>query len=110
MHTSLVIFTSVFIKHYFLVLQIAGDPKFREDFEFIKVDIQKPGVMPLVRSFGVRGIPTIAVFDHDGELLAYFGGSFRKMNAVKANLVVIAANIGSSFMTDPNGFVIPKPE
>lgn len=90
--------------------KVASNEDFRKSFVFAKADIQVPGIIGYIRSQGVKGIPTIMVFDSNGELLATFGASFKKMNMVKANLVVIAANPGSEFRTDPNGFVIPKPE
>lgn len=95
---------------YPALCKVADAPNFRESFVFAKADIQKPGVMAFVRSLGVKGIPTIIVFDAKGEKLASFSASFRKMNVVKANLVVIAANSTSQFIIDPNGYVIPKPE
>lgn len=42
-----------------------------------------------------------------GEKIITFGATFRKMNAIRANLVVIAAHRESSFTIDPNGFVTP---
>ncbi|GMH46167.1 hypothetical protein BSKO_14135 [Bryopsis sp. KO-2023] len=95
---------------YPALCKIASNEDHRKNFLFAKADIQVPGVIGFIRSHGVKGIPTIMVFDPTGELLATFGASFRKINMVKANLVVMAANAGSKFRVDPNGFVIPKPE
>lgn len=49
------------------------------------------------------------IFAPGGEKLVSFGASFRKINAIKANLVVMAANKGAQFAVDPNGYVIPLP-
>lgn len=95
---------------YPALCKIAANEDFRKSFLFAKADIQVPGVIGFIRSHGVKGIPTIMVFDTNGDLLATFGASFKRMNMVKANLVVMAANAGSSFRVDPNGFVIPKPD
>lgn len=68
------------------------------------------GIKNFAQRNGITGIPTAMVCAPGGEKLITFGASFRKMNAVKANLVVMAANRGADFMIDPNGFVVPQPE
>ena len=50
------------------------------------------------------------VYESGGQKVISFGASFRKMNAVKANLLVLAANRGEEFVIDPNGFVMPRLE
>lgn len=95
---------------YPALCKIAGSLDYTKDFHFVKANVQKRDIASYIRSLGVKGIPTIAVFSSNGEKLAHFGASFKKMNMVKANLTVMKANKGSAFMTDSNGLVIPRPE
>lgn len=90
--------------------RIAGNPDYQKDFLFVKCCVTDEGIKSYVKSQGITGIPTAMVCAPGGRVLATFGASFRKINAVKANLVVMAANKDSDFVIDPNGFVIPKPE
>lgn len=95
---------------YPALCKVAANPKFTKDFLFVKADVQKKEIASYIRTLGVKGIPTVVVFAPGGEKLAHFGASFRKITLVKANLTVIGANKGRSFVTDSEGYVFPKPE
>lgn len=95
---------------YPAICRVAANPEFQKNFKFVKADIQRGDVASYIRTLGVKGIPTVLVFAPGGRKLAHFGASFKKMNLVKANLTVIAANKGAEFVTDPDGYVFPKPE
>ena len=90
--------------------RVAGNPDFKRDFLFVKCDVTDAGIRDYVRKNGITGIPTAMVCAPGGDKLISFGASFRKINAVKANLVVMAANRGARFTIDPNGFAIPLTE
>jgi len=90
--------------------RVAGNRDFQRDFLFVKCCVTDDGVKDFAQSHGITGIPTAMVCAPGGQKLITFGASFRKINAVKANLVVLAAHRGAEFMIDANGFVIPRPE
>ncbi|CAD7698362.1 unnamed protein product [Ostreobium quekettii] len=94
---------------YPALCKVAANPDFTKNFKFVKADVQTRDIAQYIRTQGVRGIPTIIVFAPGGAKVAHFGASFRKMNMVKANLIVIASNKGAEFVTDPDGYVLPRP-
>ena len=90
--------------------RIAGNPDYQQDFLFVKACVTDEGIRDFVRKEGITGIPMAIVYEGGGQKLISFGASFRKINAIKANLLVIAANRGKEFVIDPNGFVMPRLE
>eukprot|EP00798_Chlamydomonas_sp_ICE-L_P007173 gene7173-279_t len=87
-------------------------PKEKEmnaNFKFYKANVATEDIKEYLKNTGVTGIPRLLVYKPNGEILAEFSGTMKKMPIAKLNLGVIANNkTCERFSTGPAGTLIPE--
>ncbi len=72
--------------------RIAADTALQSSFKFAKASLDHPEVKEWVKNEAVTGIPHLAVYGPGGAKLLGMGASFKKLEAIRANLQDIAAH------------------
>lgn len=62
----------------------------------------------LLKSLGVKAIPTIVVYSPDGVRLVEFGAGVKKLDTLRVNMAALISHKGQPVALDPNGLVVVK--